>query len=316
MSSQRNQTTAGGRTSVHHNTTLILGTTTTITNSATGTSTAQQNVMNNIYPTQSQGTSTQHAQPAAQYHCRATQVYPKFGLLLPGEPCAIDVEFQTYKHEDWPTWRHRIGRITIVNSALEPALDVYAFYPRQDKVKKNVPPERFGIIVEDLLLCNGAQAAAKVERWTKELIRDRTVIVHGGKHDLSAFIFEPDVFAKSTIVDTQVIYGHLQTRDYTPGLRTTAERILGVSVQQMGHHTSIEDAQTTMKLYDREAEKARIEAERAAGAEAERVARAAEQVRRWGQQAGRGRGPGGQEYQGQWRVGQSRAGNGGHGYAN
>lgn len=31
------------------------------------------------------------------------------GQIVPGEPVALDIEFQTYKHKDWVKWRHRWG---------------------------------------------------------------------------------------------------------------------------------------------------------------------------------------------------------------
>jgi RNA exonuclease 4 len=178
----------------------------------------------------------------------------------------LDIEFQNYKHESWYKWQHRIGRVAIVNSIGETVLDVYAAYPREDGVEKRVPPRRFGVSFQDLKYENGTQPSHKVERWVKQIIRDRNVIVHGGKHDLTAFDHELDVITKSKIVDTQVMYSYLQFHR-TPGLQTVAAAILNEYIQG-SEHSPVEDAQLTMKLYlrsneyDRGAEVTKLAAEK------------------------------------------------------
>lgn len=101
---------------------------------------------------------------------------------------------------------------------------------------------------EDMLKRNGAKDAHIVESQVAKIVANRTVVVHGGKHDLDAFESPKDeLFKTSNIVDTQKIYKHLQ-KDGTPGLAFTARSILGLDIQQ-GAHSSVENAQTTMKLY-------------------------------------------------------------------
>lgn len=183
-----------------------------------------------------------------KYKCGATQTYPLYDLLLPGEPVAIDIEFQHYKSTGYKGG-HRLGRPTIVNTKGEVVLDVYAAYPREEGVSKRMPPEEYNVDKRDLLFHNGAVAAHKVERWIKNIVQGRKVIMHGGKHDMTAFQFATDVWAGCEIVDTQQEFSHLQ-RDGTPGLQTCAAIVLSEMVQMNGH-SPVEDAVTTLKLWQR-----------------------------------------------------------------
>jgi hypothetical protein len=157
-------------------------------------------------------------------------------------------EWRDSGHKDWFKNYHRVGRVAIVNSKGEAILDVFAAYPKQDGVYKFVPPRRFGVTKEDLKYENGAVPAYKVERWVKQLLNGRKVILHGGKHNRTAFTIEKGVFANSDVIDTQVIFSDLQD-DGTPSLKTTARAELGEDIQEDGVHTPIEDAQMAMKLY-------------------------------------------------------------------
>ena len=209
--------------------------------------------------------ATVHSQTGT-YRCRATQLTPAWDKLIPGEPVALDIEFQNFKHFSWDKWRHRVGRVAIVNSIGETILDVYAAYPREDGVRKLMPPPDFGVQHEDLMFSNGAVAAHKVERWAKQIVRDRAVILHGGTHDLTAFVIEKDVYGRSKVIDTQQCFSYLQF-DGTPGLATTASIILGEAIQLTGH-SPVEDAQTALKLwkqnhsFDRDAALAQSKAKR------------------------------------------------------
>ncbi|KAK4565906.1 hypothetical protein LTR86_003755 [Recurvomyces mirabilis] len=210
---------------------------------------------------------------------RATQTYPLYNLLLPGEPCIVDIEFQNYKVDNSGPQKHRIGRIAILNTRGDVVLDAYAVYKNEDNVEKCFGPiywqEAFGVTKRDLILENGAIFASKVERWAANIFKDRIVVMHGGTHDRSAFYLTPKIFETSSIVDTQELY-HYEQHDGTPGLKTLAGRILGRGVQK-GAHTPVEDADATRELYllkhpyGRVAEKAKVEAEKAK--EANKLAR-------------------------------------------
>ena len=91
-----------------------------------------------------------------KYTCRATQLYPLFHRLFPGELCFLDIKFQQYRRDGELKQRHRIGRVAIVNSKGQVILDVYAAYPREPDVQKCWQPACFGVITKDLLFENGA----------------------------------------------------------------------------------------------------------------------------------------------------------------
>ncbi|KAF2764060.1 hypothetical protein EJ03DRAFT_340081 [Teratosphaeria nubilosa] len=161
-------------------------------------------------------------------NCRATQTTPAWHLLQPGETGAIDMEFQKYKiqHPDgtWSKELPRIGRISVTNTQHEPILDVFAIFRNETHIKKCPQPARFGVTSKDLLLAHGGKDARTVERWAKTLLANRTVVLHGGKHDLQAFFYEQDAYTASEVVDTQVLYSRCQ-EDGTPGLVTLARDI-------------------------------------------------------------------------------------------
>ncbi|KAK3679716.1 hypothetical protein LTR78_000092 [Recurvomyces mirabilis] len=183
---------------------------------------------------------------------RATQTYPLYSLLLPGEPCFVDIEFQNYLVDGRGPQKHRVGRIAILNTRGDVVLDAYAVYNNEDNVKKCFGPiywqEMFGVTKRDLIVGNGAIWASNVERWAANIFKDRIVVMHGGKHDRSAFYLTPNFFDTSTIVDTQKLYYYEQSNG-TPGLKTLAARILG-----RGHP------------YDRAAAQAKLDAEKATDA--------------------------------------------------
>ncbi|KAK4953712.1 auxilin-like clathrin-binding protein required for normal clathrin function [Elasticomyces elasticus] len=98
---------------------------------------------------------------------------------------------------------------------------------------------------------------ATTEQRMAECVNNRTVVVHGAQGDLVAFYYEQNIWATSTIVDTQVQFFDYQD-DKTPGLSTLAYNILGETVQET-EHSSVEDAEAmrmvwyTRNSYDRDA---------------------------------------------------------------
>ncbi|PPJ50392.1 hypothetical protein CBER1_06980 [Cercospora berteroae] len=110
----------------------------------------------------------------------ATQVRPRFELLLPGEPIAVDIEFEDFSRkgevygEDRenhdqrgrPIWHHRIAWIGVVNMKCETVLDVFAFYPVDSNIKAKIPHapgKDFGVKKHLLWSDNGAVDAQIVE---------------------------------------------------------------------------------------------------------------------------------------------------------
>lgn len=159
----------------------------------------------------------------------------------------MDIEFQDYKRVGCKQ-SHRVGRVAIVNTRGETVLDVYAVYNNEHNVKKKFPPARFGVKRDDLVFDNGAVHASEVEQSVKQILQDRTVIMHDGRHDQTAFYLVPDVFSASKIFDTQSHYSYMQF-DGRPGLRTLTSSILGRTIQAGGRHSPVEDAVATMDLW-------------------------------------------------------------------
>ena len=186
-----------------------------------------------------------------KYTCRATQLLPLFDLLLPGEPCFLDIEFQKYKIAGENKERHRVSRIGIVNSKGETVLDVYAIYPNEVGGTKCWQQARFGITTKDLTFKNGGAPAHKVEAWVAEIVANRTVVMHGSTHDRTAFYYEKDIWATSTIVDTQDMFGLVK-------LAELAKKHLDLTILE-GLRAPVKDAEATRQLwflrcsYDREA---------------------------------------------------------------
>lgn len=74
--------------------------------------------------------------------------------------------------------------------------------------------------------------------------------MHDYKGDEAAFYLEKDPFRDSQIVDMQLLYARLNgARGRGPGLRAAAKAVLGKDVQIGDVHCPIEDARTTMELY-------------------------------------------------------------------
>ncbi|EMC94284.1 hypothetical protein BAUCODRAFT_150470 [Baudoinia panamericana UAMH 10762] len=180
---------------------------------------------------------------------RATQTSPLYHKLIKGEPVFLDIEFQKYKIDGELKQKHRIGRVTCLNTAGETVLDADAIYPREANIKKCWQPAEFGVTAQGLLFENGGVAAHKVEGWVANIVKNRTVVVHGGTHDLTSFYYKGyDVWTKSTMVDTQDIYSGLRGRS-RPGLDICASVELGISLRKGGEHCPVEDADATRRLY-------------------------------------------------------------------
>jgi RNA exonuclease 4 len=92
------------------------------------------------------------------------------------------------------------------------------------------------------------QAAQIVENEPVKIFKNRTIVVHGGKHDLSALFLENKTFVHSTIVDTQSHYSDLYGRHGQIGLANCAANAFGRDIQH-DVYSPIEDADTTMQLY-------------------------------------------------------------------
>lgn len=190
----------------------------------------------------------------SENQCRATQLYPRYDRLFPGEPVAIDTEMVNHSRHGGKKYK-RVGRVSVTNISGETVLDVFCFYPKEDGLKKTFDPPKYGVEYGDLLLSNGAVAIAKAVPWLTNICKDRRVIMHSARSDLSAFgEYAAEIFRYSDIIDTQSnsLYGVRRLPDL-------AAQYLNKQIQGT-YHSSVEDAQITGELwvratgYDRDAE--------------------------------------------------------------
>ena len=186
----------------------------------------------------------------------AKQVIPRPELLLPGEPVAVDIEFQDYflisEMEDGePQWQNRVAWIGLVNTRFEVVLDAFAQYPDDPNVVHKLPRARgktFGVTMNRLKEENGSVPADMLEKWCAKLFADRVVVLHSGTNDKKAFMYEKPFAGAHATHDTQIEYkGHEGKRQW--GLAALAEDLLKLTIQQGGRHSPVEDAITTMKIY-------------------------------------------------------------------
>lgn len=203
---------------------------------------------------------------------KGTQVVPRWELLLPGEPLALDIEFQNYHrigenhpivkdsrgrvkgNSGKPQWRNRLGWIGIVNTRGEVILDVHVFYP-QDKALQTMfpyaPGKQFGVTAQSVREVNGAVKGEVVEKWCNNLFRDHPVVFFGGSNDRTAFYYFSEMFKEVTTHDVQEDWANTPEGGdkATPGLAEVTKNALKVEIQKGGVHGPVEDAQYTMKLY-------------------------------------------------------------------
>ncbi|KAF7187048.1 hypothetical protein HII31_11657 [Pseudocercospora fuligena] len=179
----------------------------------------------------------------------AEQVVPRFDLLLPGEPIAVDVELQQYSKDDGKSYQHRIGWIGATNTREEAVLSVQCKYKWELNLKPGLPPKRlnFGVTWESIRPENGAVPGHIVEGWCVELFKNRPIIVHDGYHDTHCFYIRNPFEMCTGVIDTQVLYAGDARKDQV-SLREAAEKFLG-RIIQVNDHTPIEDASATMALY-------------------------------------------------------------------
>ncbi|XP_059083620.1 RNA exonuclease 4-like, partial [Tigriopus californicus] len=100
-----------------------------------------------------------------------------------------------------------------------------------------------GIRKQDLV--NGEDFKS-VQMEVAKMFQDRIVVGHAIKHDLDVLLL---THPKRMIRDTSMCKPFRAAfNNRTPSLKKLSARMLGVSVQQ-GEHSSVQDAQATMRLY-------------------------------------------------------------------
>ncbi|KAF2172746.1 hypothetical protein M409DRAFT_16709 [Zasmidium cellare ATCC 36951] len=229
-------------------------------------------------PTTPANPTTVYPQPnvrlkKTKWKCRATQTEIRWDRVEDGEPLSISITFQNYKTIGESMWKHRIGRIAVVDTAGETVVDAYLAYEDEDEVIKYCSFKQASVEPPDFLFKNGAVEARQFEGELKELLKDRTVFVHDSVSYWFYYGESEDALLPSngvTVYDTrtssilQNLIAHPDSLVGQPGLAYAGEVVLGKNIQQGGIHTPVEDAKTTMELYllkhpyDRVAEAAKL----------------------------------------------------------
>ncbi|CAK1366086.1 unnamed protein product [Cercospora beticola] len=191
---------------------------------------------------------------------------PRWDLLYPDEPISIKIVPQRYLAPTETSWNHRIGWISVINTAGQIIYDPFVTYPKEDGLKKYFYNKRYDVVKEDLLFSNGARDGKEVERNLMKLLDGRTVVVHGGQSYSDSFYFYDEALGDSLVWDTQKLYSDMQN-DGQPTLSTVSRLVLGRSIRGECDDTRRpdQDATTAMELYllrfpyDREAKRKEFE---------------------------------------------------------
>ncbi|KAI5364887.1 Putative ribonuclease H superfamily [Septoria linicola] len=192
---------------------------------------------------------------------------PRWDLLYPDEPISVKIVSQRYLAPEQTVWDHRIGWISVTNTAGQIIYDPFVTYPKEPGLKKHFSNRRYDVAKEDLMFRNGARDGKEVERNLMKLFDGRTVVVHGGKGYSDSCYYYEDALGDSLVWDTQTLYADMQN-DGQPTLSTVARLVLGRSIRQDGEDARRpdQDATTAMELYllrfpyDREAKRVQYEA--------------------------------------------------------
>lgn len=133
--------------------------------------------------------------------------------------------------------------------------EAFSRYEDQDPpgTEHKLPNVRFGVTWAKLKYHNGAVNGSEVEKIFKEVFAGRTVVIHGGGNDKTAFKHEQAFEGAAHVLDTQILCANYQP-DGTPGLAKLAEKVLGKTIQGGGggKHSPVEDAKATVAVYLRQ----------------------------------------------------------------
>lgn len=174
---------------------------------------------------------------------------PRWDLLT--NTLAGDCEFaQMYDPITGEEW-HVLASVSIINECGEVVYDTYTYHPDDSRlIKKLHPPDRkFGVVYEDLKPENGAQPYDKVCEDVRRIVEARIVVGHAFCNDTSKFpewVFEGVETRDTQLYEPYRVYARGSRR--LPRLGVLAQQLLGEDIWKDGH-TSVGDAQATMKLY-------------------------------------------------------------------
>lgn len=143
-----------------------------------------------------------------------------------------------------------LGRFSAVNMRGQVALDTFCYYPADVPHRPDPQWLNLGVKYNDIKPENGAQPVVQVLAQVQAIIdKAGIVVVHAGKND---FQMLRDVdFSRVQVYDTQTLSEYIQyARRDVPSLSTLSSAILGETIQTgKDGHSSVEDAQATMKLF-------------------------------------------------------------------
>jgi RNA exonuclease 4 len=157
-----------------------------------------------------------------------------------GKYLALDCEMVgTYsgKSRSLVQQQSSLARVSIVDYELQTVLDLYV-KPKDYIVDYRTPVSG---IKPHHILRHGVEFE-EAQRKVYDLIKDRTIIGHDIKHDLSALKLK-----HFQLIDTQKLY-HQRTGMKKAGLKKLAKELLGIKIQD-GMHCSVEDAKITMSIF-------------------------------------------------------------------
>jgi DNA polymerase III epsilon subunit-like protein len=138
-----------------------------------------------------------------------------------------------------------LARISLVNQSNECVYD--KFVMPTEKVT-DYRTHVSGIRPEDLKKSNGAEKFEVVQKEVSEILKDRVLVGHAVHNDLKILYLD---HPKKKLRDTQrcKLFRKLKpSLGGLPSLKNLAQLLLGVSIQE-GEHSSVIDAQATMRIY-------------------------------------------------------------------
>ncbi|KAI3656674.1 hypothetical protein MP638_002622 [Amoeboaphelidium occidentale] len=157
-----------------------------------------------------------------------------------GKYLALDCEMVgTYsgKSRSLVQQQSSLARVSIVDYELQTVLDLYV-KPKDYIVDYRTPVSG---IKPHHILRHGVEFE-EAQQKVYDLIKDRIIIGHDIKHDLSALKLK-----QIQCIDTQKLY-HQRTGMKKAGLKKLAKELLGIKIQD-GMHCSVEDAKITMSIF-------------------------------------------------------------------
>lgn len=178
-----------------------------------------------------------------RYTCRARQLRPRLKLVKSGSPVAINCEsVQIVNNVGWR--ENGLGRVSIINTDGQIIYDAFVYYPREIEQCPSPRCLGRGVSCQDMRPENGAQPHARVLAAIRKILDKSGLVV---AHDVLKHeeLLEGLDLSNYDVCDTQRLSGFPSK---SPKLDTLAAGMLSRNMQA-AEHSSIEDAQATMDLF-------------------------------------------------------------------